>query len=62
VALAPTGGWGTTKTITMPWAPKLKLYCAPGRLVLKLALGEAPDWIPTIRDVRTGDSRATDED
>ena len=44
----------TARALAMPWAPKLRLYCAPGRLVLKLVLGEAPDWIPTVRDVRTG--------
>lgn len=38
----------------MPWAPRRSLYCVPGRVVFKLALGEAPDWIPTIRDVRSG--------
>jgi subtilisin family serine protease len=40
--------------LAMPWAPDRNLYCAPGRLVLKLALGETPSWMPTIRDVRTG--------
>jgi hypothetical protein len=40
--------------LAMPWAPDRNLYCAPGRVVLKLALGETPAWMPTIRDVRTG--------
>ena len=44
----------TARALAMPWAPHLQLYCAPGRLVLKIVLGEAPEWIPTVRDVRTG--------
>ena len=40
--------------LAMPWARGRDVYCAPGRLVLKLTLGEAPDWVPTTRDVRTG--------
>ena len=40
--------------LAMPWAPDRALYCAPGRLIVKLPLGETPDWMPTIRDVRTG--------
>ncbi len=42
------------RTLAMPWAPSLNTYCAPGRLVFKATLGEDPEWIPTIRDVRTG--------
>ena len=45
-------------TLAMPWAPDRSLYCTPGRLILKLALGEMPDWMPTARDVRTGYSEA----
>jgi subtilisin family serine protease len=41
-------------SLAMPWAPDRGLYCAPGRLVLKLVLGETPDSMPTVRDVRTG--------
>jgi subtilisin family serine protease len=40
--------------LAMPWAPDRNLYCAPGRVILRLALGETPAWMPTIRDVRTG--------
>ncbi|MGQ0538826.1 MAG: S8 family peptidase [Gemmatimonadaceae bacterium] len=42
------------RTLAMPWAPSRQCYCAPGRLVFKVALGQAPEKIPTIRDVRTG--------
>jgi subtilisin family serine protease len=44
----------TTDTLGMPWAPDRRAYCAPGRLVVKLALGEAPESVPTVRDVRSG--------
>lgn len=40
--------------LAMPWAPGRRAYCVPGRVVLKLALGEAPERIPTARDVITG--------
>jgi subtilisin family serine protease len=42
------------RMLAMPWAPNRQLYCAPGRLLLKMALGEAPEQIPTARDVRAG--------
>jgi subtilisin family serine protease len=40
--------------LAMPWAQGREIYCTPGRLVLKLPLGETPASIPTIRDVQTG--------
>jgi subtilisin family serine protease len=40
--------------LAMPWAPGRRLYCAPGRVVLKTVLGEAPERIPTARDVKLG--------
>lgn len=40
--------------LAMPWAPTRRLYCAPGRVLLKLAPGEAPEQVPTARDVRAG--------
>jgi subtilisin family serine protease len=43
-----------TSRLAMPWSPGQQLYSSPGRLVMKLPLGEMPDWIPTVRDVRTG--------
>jgi subtilisin family serine protease len=38
----------------MPWAPGQRLYCLPRRVVVKMALGEAPDSIPASHDVRRG--------
>lgn len=46
------------RRLAMPWAPDRGLYCTPGRIVLKMALGEAPEAIPTARDVRSGACRA----
>jgi subtilisin family serine protease len=40
--------------LAMPWAPSSGLYSAPGSLVLKLPLGEAPAAIPATLDVRVG--------
>ncbi|HEY9227121.1 MAG TPA: S8 family serine peptidase, partial [Gemmatimonadaceae bacterium] len=40
--------------LAMPWTQDQRLYSSRGRLVLKLPLGEMPDWIPTARDVQTG--------
>src|SRR5687767_11190408 len=38
----------------MPWARNNSLYSSPGRLVLKLAAGEAPEHLPCASDVRCG--------
>jgi subtilisin family serine protease len=38
--------------LATPWAPHAHRYCAPGSLVFKLALGEAPDHVPAKVDVR----------
>ena len=38
----------------MPWAPSRDIYCMPGSLVVKFALGEVPEEIPTMLDVRAG--------
>lgn len=43
-----------TGFLAMPWAPGARGYCAPRRLVVKLALGEAPERVPTRSDVRAG--------
>lgn len=40
--------------LATPWAPRSRAYCLPGRLVVKLALGEAPESIPVWTDVRRG--------
>lgn len=37
-----------------PWFTRSQLYSAPGGLVLKLVLGEAPAAIPSVLDVRAG--------
>jgi subtilisin family serine protease len=42
--------------LAMPWAQRQHIYCAPGRITLKIALGEAPDDVPANRDVRLGAS------
>ena len=46
------------RALTMPWAPDRRLYCVPGRLTVKLTLGEAPDAIPAAGDVRLGVAQA----
>jgi hypothetical protein len=46
------------RRLMMPWARPSDLYCAPGRVVLKLTLGEAPEAIPSSLDVRMGASEA----
>jgi subtilisin family serine protease len=38
----------------MPWAPNQRAYCLPGSLIVKMALGEAPESIPVSADVRRG--------
>jgi subtilisin family serine protease len=42
------------RRLIMPWAHQSDLYSVPGRLILKLALGEAPEAIPSAFDVRAG--------
>jgi hypothetical protein len=37
--------------LAMPWAPKSRTYCLPGSVVMKMALGEAPETIPVYADV-----------
>ena len=46
--------------LATPWANNAHLYSAPGHLIMKLALGEAPDTIPTSDDVRAGALAAAD--
>jgi subtilisin family serine protease len=42
----------------MPWASRTStLYSSPRSFVFKLALGEAPEHIPTVRDARVGAAR-----
>jgi subtilisin family serine protease len=42
----------------MPWAHRWGVFSTPGSLLVKLALGEAPESIPAWVDVRTGASRS----
>ena len=44
--------------LSTPWAHRCDLYSPPGSLVVKIALGEAPDAIPTTLDVRFGVQQA----
>jgi subtilisin family serine protease len=48
------------RLLATPWANNTRAYSAPGHLILKLALGEAPDYIPTSDDVRAGALAAAD--
>ena len=43
-----------TRAFATPWAPHGAAYSLPGSMILKLALGEAPASVPTLRDVRDG--------
>src|SRR5688500_15663775 len=47
--------------LAMPWSPAGGLYSSPHRLIVKLALGEAPDAIPTAADVRCGAQPAAEK-
>lgn len=40
--------------LTIPWAGRTSLYSTPGSFILKMALGEAPEAIPSTADVRVG--------
>lgn len=42
------------RQLSTPWASRSRLYSAPGSLILKLSLGEAPEAIPAALDVRRG--------
>lgn len=42
------------RQLATPWAARSRLYSAPGSAVVKLALGEAPESIPSAADVRAG--------
>ena len=45
----------TIRALAMPWASSgERTYCLPGSLIVTLALGEAPDAIPSLYDVRLG--------
>lgn len=44
----------TPATLHMPWASSAGGYCLPGAVVLKMALGEAPEAVPVASDVRAG--------
>ena len=46
----------SARQLMMPWSRPCDLYSAPGRLILKLALGEAPEAIPTSIDIRVGEA------
>lgn len=45
-------------SLSMPWAPGARGYCLPGSVVVKMALGEAPDSVPVSSDVRSGRLKA----
>lgn len=40
--------------LSTPWAPAARAYCLPGSVVVKMALGEAPESVPVSTDVRSG--------
>jgi len=42
------------RRLAMPWSRPCDLYSAPGRMILKLMLGESPESIPASADVRLG--------
>lgn len=42
------------RRLATPWAHRCDLYSAPGSLLVKLTLGEAPEKIPSAMDVRFG--------
>jgi subtilisin family serine protease len=44
----------SVRHLAMPWAPHQGVYCLPGSVVVKMALGEAPESIPASADVRRG--------
>lgn len=44
----------TLPPLAMPWAPPGRAYCLPGSVVVKMALGEAPESIPASADIRNG--------
>lgn len=44
----------TLPRLAMPWAPSGRAYCLPGSVVVKMALGEAPEAIPASADVGRG--------
>ena len=49
----------TLRRLAAPWAPSgSRTYCVPGALILKLALGEAPERVPARNDVRDGAAAA----
>ena len=44
----------SASNMATPWAPHCRAYSLPGSVVVKLALGEAPESIPVWSDVRRG--------
>lgn len=44
----------TLPLLAMPWAPSTGVYCLPDSVVVKMALGEAPEGIPASADIRHG--------
>jgi len=43
-----------SRRLLAPWNRPCDLYSPPGRMLVQLRLGEAPDAIPTALDVRDG--------
>lgn len=49
----------TMRKLAMPWAPSgARNYCLPTSVLLTLALGEAPEHVPALADVRRGLAKA----
>jgi subtilisin family serine protease len=49
----------TIRKLAMPWAaPGDRTYCLPTSFMVTMALGEAPDGVPALYDVRGGHARA----
>ena len=47
-----------SRQLATPWAPSSQTYALPGSLLLKMHLGEAPDHVPTSKDVQQGTAKA----
>jgi len=49
-----------TVDLFSPWATISQHYCVPSQLTFKMALGEAPEHVPSLRDVRLGVEQSDD--
>jgi subtilisin family serine protease len=50
-----------TVDLFSPWATVSQHYCVPSQLTFKMALGEAPEHVPALRDVRLGVEQSDDQ-